>query len=70
MITRQHTKEASYGASVELDFYLAQKYWLSNKTSIGNGSYKYICIATTKKTLPCKNKPLQQSNYCKVHYTQ
>ena len=66
MITRQHTKEANCGSPVKLDFDLSQKYWRLNKTSIGS-SYKYICMATTKQSQPCRNPPQKHCNYCKLH---
>ncbi len=52
---------------VIIDFDAASKAWQQNKQSIGNGCYVYRCIAITKKGEPCKCKPLQHSNYCRIH---
>ena len=52
---------------VIIDFDAASKAWLQNKQSIGNGNYVYRCIATTQKGQPCKCKPLENNNVCRVH---
>ena len=57
MKTRSQTKHQIY--EVDIDFDSASKAWLSNKISIGNGSYKYkytVC-AVTKQDTNCK-KPV------------
>jgi len=48
--------------TVDIDFDEASRCWMSNKLSIGNGSYKYICGAITKKGDKCKNH-----TNCRLH---
>lgn len=55
---------------VKIDFDAASAAWKSNKKSIGNGSYKYVCCETTKKGSPCNNKCLPFEDYCKTHIKQ
>ena len=52
---------------VNIDFDAASKAWMQNKRKTSNGCYVYRCMATTKKNLPCKCKPLQDSKYCRIH---
>ena len=52
---------------VNIDFDEASKAWKSNKTSIGNGSYKYICLQKTKLGKPCKREACPECDYCKIH---
>ena len=53
--------------TVDIDFDKASTEWKANKKYIGNGSYKYVCIAMTKKNKQCSNKPLQNNKYCYCH---
>lgn len=53
--------------SVNIDFDEASNIWRSNKKHIGNGSFKYICGAITKKNKQCSNKPMKNSLYCYCH---
>ena len=52
---------------VNIDFDAASKAWMENKRKIQNGCYEYRCIAITKKGTGCKNKPMKDQKYCKVH---
>jgi hypothetical protein len=52
---------------VYIDFDAASKAWMQNKRKTTDGCYVYRCIATTKKNMPCKCKPLQGSKYCHIH---
>ena len=56
--------------SVNIDFDSASSAWTANKKSTGNGSYKYVCIATTKKGFQCSNKPLKDKKFCHCHCKQ
>jgi hypothetical protein len=51
--------------TIDIDFDEASRSWMSNKLSIGNGSYKYICGAITKKGDKCKNH-----TNCRLHKKQ
>ena len=50
-----------------IDFDLSSKAWLLNKKKEKNSTYKYICMAKTKKNLACKNNPIVHTNYCHIH---
>ena len=52
---------------VNIDFDEACAVWRENKQYLGNGSYKYICMAITKKQKQCLNKPLENCKYCHIH---
>ena len=52
---------------VHIDFYEASAVWRENKQYLGNGTYKYICMAITKKQKQCLNKPLENCKYCHIH---
>jgi hypothetical protein len=52
---------------VDIDFEDASKCWKSNKKSIGNGCYKYICTKITKKDKQCKNDSLRNCEWCRFH---
>ena len=66
----------SYGMEVILmielviDFDNASKMWRANKTSIGNGSFKYVCGALRKDGGKCLNKPRDGKDYCHIHTNQ
>lgn len=69
MKTRSQTKyEKSSIYEVNIDFDNASKAWNSNKISIGNGSYKYICSHIYKNNKNCNKMCLPGVNYCKTHY--
>ena len=51
---------------VNIDFDEAIKEWRSNKKSIGNGSYKYIC-PVTKNHLKCGKTCYKELLYCWQH---
>lgn len=50
-----------------IDFDQASAAWMKNKRSIGNGTYKYCCMAKTKSGEKCKNKPLSELSFCHIH---
>ncbi len=50
-----------------INFDEASKLWRENKQYLGNGSYKYICMAITKKNTQCLKKPLKNCKYCHIH---
>ncbi len=52
---------------MDIDFDEASNAWRKNKLSIGNGMFKYICCAITKKGNRCRNKPLKHKNCCHIH---
>ena len=66
--TRSQTKEEKSAIyEVNIDFDEASKAWQSNKKSIGNGSYKYLCFKKNIKNKNCLNKCLPCVDYCKSH---
>ena len=52
---------------VNINFDEATKIWRSNKKSIGNGSFIYICGCLCKTGKKCKNKPLKNKQHCYIH---
>jgi hypothetical protein len=52
---------------VKIDFDEASDAWKSNKKSIGNGSYKYVCAKLCKNNKFCAMKCLPGEDYCKTH---
>lgn len=68
MKTRSQTNyEKSALFEVNIDFDDSSKNWKSNKVSIGNGSYKYVCTKIDKNNKSCKFKCIPGENYCKMH---
>ena len=66
MQTRSQTIKTEY--EVNIDFDGASKAWRSNKLSIGNGSYRYVCAKRgIKKNNLCISKCLPGEIYCKTH---
>jgi hypothetical protein len=51
---------------VKIDFDEASREWNKNKKSIGNGSYKYICIVEKNNVL-CGVKCYKNLSYCWQH---
>jgi hypothetical protein len=51
----------------DYDFDYASECWKSNKKSIGNGCYKYLCQGITKLGKPCVRTALNGESYCKMH---
>jgi hypothetical protein len=50
-----------------IDFEEASRAWRENKISIGNGSFKYRCVAKTKNGNLCKKPPQKHKKYCHIH---
>jgi len=68
MKTRSQTKiESKPLYEVNIDFDGASEAWKSNKLSIGNGSYKYICKKKGINGNMCIKKCLLGEEYCCVH---
>jgi hypothetical protein len=65
MITRSQNRKTLY--EVNIDFDEASQAWKANKKSIGNGSYKYICLRITKQGKPCKRESCPECDHCKIH---
>ena len=53
--------------SVNIDFDDTENEWRKNKCSIGNGAFKYICGAITKKGVRCNKSP-SKNGKCHIHY--
>jgi hypothetical protein len=68
MQTRSQTKYENAIAKYEIniDFDEASAAWKANKKSIGNGSYKYICIIKTGSN-SCRREAMKGCNVCKTH---
>ncbi len=53
---------------VNIDFDDAINAWRSNKKSLGNGHYKYICqVITISKNKICENSCYKGTNTCWIH---
>ena len=74
MNTRSQTKKMNTIKTdlytVEINFDEASESWRSNKKSIGNGHYKYICSQKTKTGNQCKRESLKFCDNCKMHSHQ
>jgi hypothetical protein len=54
--------------SVDINFDEASREWKRNKTSIGNGSYKYRgCMYQNKNGHICGRKTVEGTDYCASH---
>jgi hypothetical protein len=71
MKTRSQTRKLNETQNLLLefdyDFDYSSKCWKSNKKSIGNGCYKYICQIVTNMGNPCKRTSLKGETWCKNH---
>lgn len=52
---------------VNIDFDAASAAWRSNKKSIGNGQYKYICTSVNKNNSVCGKSCYKDLSYCWQH---
>lgn len=52
---------------VDIDFDGASEAWRSNKKSLGNGHYKYVCEGFTKTGKKCVREPAATCAFCKLH---
>ena len=69
MKTRSQTKKLEkMEYEVNINFDEASECWKSNKKSIGNGSYRYVCCKRGKNNNLCIKKCLPGEDYCSVHY--
>jgi hypothetical protein len=64
-ITPYITKKPLY--DVKIDFDEARIEWNKNKTSMGNGTYQYICCAMTKNEKICGRGVKNAEMYCNIH---
>ena len=55
---------------VNIDFDEASREWRSNKLSMDNGHFKYICGEITKTGSKCNNKLKKDCNKCHIHYNK
>jgi hypothetical protein len=69
MQTRSQTNKVNRQLiqQIMIDFDEASLAWKSNKKSIGNGSYKYICLQKTKQGKSCKREACPECDHCKIH---
>jgi hypothetical protein len=65
--TRSQIKYEMSLYEVNIDFDDASEAWKSNKLSIGNGSYKYVCCNKGKNNKTCIAKCLPGENFCRTH---
>ena len=59
-------KEVKQLYEVNIDFDEASRAWMSNKKSIGNGHYKYICTVE-KNGSSCGKSCYKNLLYCWIH---
>ena len=52
---------------VNIDFDEASRAWQSNKKSIGNGQYKYVCPCNKADGTICKKVCYKSSEFCWAH---
>ena len=52
----------------EINFDEASKLWRSNKVSIGNGSFKYVCGYIRKDGGKCRNPQYKHHPSCHLHF--
>ena len=64
MKTRSQCKRVMY--EVDIDFDAASAAWKSNKKSIGNGSYKYVC-SVSKNGTKCDKVCYKNTDCCWAH---
>jgi hypothetical protein len=67
METRSKTFFKKQLYEVKINFEEASECWKSNKKSIGNGCYRYICLQKTKTGNVCNRKPDLYQDFCKIH---
>jgi len=68
MKTRSQTKtESKTLYEVNIDFDGAIEAWRSNKKSIGNGMYKYICPYSKKDGSICGKSCYKSIEFCWAH---
>lgn len=69
MNTRSQTKKAELPLyEVNIDFDEASRAWKSNKKSIGNGQYKYVCSHYKKDGTTCGKVCYKDFAYCWQHW--
>ena len=68
MQTRSQSRKIAEEMSVNIDFDGASACWKANKTSTGNGSYRYRCLHVCIKGKTCNKTDVFTIDYCKQHY--
>jgi len=69
MQTRAQTNyEKNILYTVNIDFDEASMLWKTNKCTMGNGVYKYVCIQKNKNGNSCVKKCLPGEEYCCRHF--
>jgi len=68
-LTNERNEEISKNTlEVDIDFDEAIKEWRTNKKSIGNGHYKYICqVIIVSKNKICEKSCYKGTNTCWIH---
>jgi hypothetical protein len=68
MLTRSAARkmEMNY-LEIDIDFDDASSHWKSNKKSIGNGCYKYICEKMLSWNCKCSKPVYSGTPYCCKH---
>ena len=67
MQTRSQSQNLLNSYEFIYNFDEASEAWRSNKKSMGNGTYIYICQKQTKTGKECKKKCLPGKEFCKIH---
>ena len=68
MQTRSATKYQTNALyTVNIDFDEASSCWKANKKSLGNGTYQYICCATSKTGTKCRRHCIACLDFCRWH---
>jgi len=52
---------------VDIDFDEASQAWMENKIHAGNGTFVYVCGATTQKGGKCRKTPSHKNGRCHMH---
>jgi len=68
MQTRSQSRKITEEIPVNIDFDGASACWKANKTSIGNGSYRYRCLHVCTMGKECNKTAVFTIDYCKQHY--
>ena len=67
MQTRSQARKNKPELFIEIDFDEASTAWRSNKNSLKNGCYSYICGYTLRTGGLCERCPIDGSDYCIRH---
>jgi hypothetical protein len=67
LINVESKPKSQLEVEVDIDFDEASREWQSNKKSIGNSSYKYVCQKVGNTGKMCRSKCLAGEHYCSKH---